>query len=145
MDIHALVAWVAERMSIPIAAGYAMSVLLVHVGTVNLVRSARLRLRGVRVPGVVSGPLARSAGNPVAVSFTFTTREGGRVLARQRFSTSPNLLRLGQRVTVVYDPRAPERAEVAGAVGQVVAPVLFLCAGVVFGALATLFLVAGPM
>ncbi|MBV2366093.1 DUF3592 domain-containing protein [Streptomonospora nanhaiensis] len=132
-------------------AGYgvllASGALFAGVGGAMALRILRLRRGGVRVPGVVVGrAVSRDPGEApsYAAVVEFTTREGRRLRVRQQVYSSSNRLRAGRRVTVAYDPRNPERADVVEAWSQLTGAVVFLLGGV-FGLVLGAWLLVGAL
>lgn len=91
--------------------GIAVGLYIVYAGVSMLVSRLRLQLRGPRVPGVVVGR-SNSAAKPGVVSrsgvIRFTTLEGETVESTSSVSSFPGP-KVGRQVTVVYDPKRPER------------------------------------
>ncbi|MEV1001844.1 DUF3592 domain-containing protein [Nonomuraea sp. NPDC050202] len=78
-----------------------------------LISTRRLRARGVRVPGVITG-LVRSRDPDSSTSrpiFRFTTLEGHEVEATSKFGEA-DPPRPGDRVTILYDPQKLRHARI---------------------------------
>jgi hypothetical protein len=92
--------------------GVALGLYVAYAGASMLVARIRLQLRGPRVPGVVVGRTDGAASRPGVVSRSgvvrFTTEDGRTVEAVSSVHSFPGP-RPGRRVTVVYDPKRPER------------------------------------
>ncbi|MFI0356814.1 DUF3592 domain-containing protein [Actinomadura sp. 9N407] len=98
MDVH----WI----------GVAIGLYVAYAGVSMLVAKIRLQLRGPRVPGVVAGRTDAAATRPGVVSRSgvvrFTTEDGRTVEATSSVHSFPGP-KVGRQVTVVYDPKRPER------------------------------------
>jgi hypothetical protein len=97
-----------------VAAGIAFII----VGVTQVVTYGAFRRRAQRVPGVVvgmtermSGRYANSVYHPV---LEFTTVEGQHVRTTMQVGSRPAPARIGEQVTVAYDPRDSASAEIAG-------------------------------
>ncbi|MQA83306.1 MAG: DUF3592 domain-containing protein [Streptosporangiales bacterium] len=94
-------------------------VFCVLLGAYYLLKYWTFRQRAQRVPGTVValtaeagfGGAGRYERHPV---LQFTTPEGREIRARMRFGSNPAIARVGDRVTVRYDPKNPEEAEIEG-------------------------------
>ncbi|MDA0563690.1 DUF3592 domain-containing protein [Streptomonospora sp. S1-112] len=128
---HAVSAWLSDAFPYLLLLGSGTA--FTWVGGAMLRRILWLRSKGVRVPGaVVERAVDQDPGEAptYAAVFHFTTREGRMMRVRQSVSSSSNRLRVGQRVTVAYDPRDPARADIVEAGSQLTGAVLFTVAGV---------------
>ncbi len=108
-------------------------------GGYGLVRAFLFAGRAQQVPGVITGH--RSA-SPIVY---FDTLDGRRVRSRSRLRTKPARFHVGERVTVLYDPRDPGKAIVRGWRGSrliVLLILLFLFIGLV-GVAVTSYVVVG--
>lgn len=82
----------------------------------------RLARHGVRVPGVVTrlrwDSSESGSGGSHYPTLRFQTREGEMVEAESDLGTNPAPARVGQQVTVLYDPAKPVRARLDTAFGR---------------------------
>lgn len=101
--------------------GLIFGLILAIAGTNELRKHAAFRRHSRRAQAVVVG-MHRSVGGLGGAApqyryhpiLKFTTTEGREIQARTNLGTSPPAAREGQRVTAVYDPRDPEKVEIAG-------------------------------
>ena len=98
------------------------SLLIGGVGVGMLVRTRRFLARAVRVPGMVTGlrrsPSSGNGGSTYRPQFAFRTYEGREVHTESSIGSNPPPARPGQSITVLYDPRDPNRARVDSLVGR---------------------------
>ena len=85
----------------------------VIVGALFMINARRRRLRSVQVPGMVIGQKIGSGENGLVYfpSFRFTTIEGNEVEVTSSYGGG-SAPQPGQNVTVLYDPRKPQRAKI---------------------------------
>lgn len=111
-------------------------------GGVTWVRDRRFRGRALRVSGVVVD-LRASGGSPQTMYrpvFRFRTYEGRDMRGQSNMASNPPPARLGEQITVMYDPRNPVDARIDkfGHRGKGVALILlgfvFLVAGIALAA-----------
>lgn len=87
----------------------------------DLLKYVIWRRRAERVPGRVTElhrRLGGSRGDRPQMRYSpileFTTRDGRDIRTRLNVGTKPAPAKTGEQVTVVYDPRSPEHADIAG-------------------------------
>ena len=100
--------------------GVASGLLFGGIGVGLLVKTRRFLSRAVRVPGMVTGLRGSASGNGRSYfpRLTFRTHEGQEVHTESRFSQNPPPAQPGQSVTILYDPRDPNRARVDSVKGR---------------------------
>jgi Protein of unknown function (DUF3592) len=101
-----------------------VGIALIAVGASRLLAARRDASSGVRAAGVVMGLVTGRPGGPETgsgLSFPvvrYRTGEGREVTFTAAQGARPAAYHPGEEVTVVYDPRRPDRARIAGAQGM---------------------------
>lgn len=98
----------------------ALGLVFAGASSIELLKYVAWRSRAERVPGRVAA-LHHGVGDASSVPRTryypileFTTRDGRDIRTRLNVGTTPSPAETGEQVTVVYDPRSPEHADIAG-------------------------------
>lgn len=120
----------------PLAAGS----FLILVGVLELLKYRGFRDRAERVTGTVVDMrhgLTLKHGYLYYPVIEFMTRSGRRIRTASRVGSKPAQAKVGEQVTIAYDPQNPEAAEIAGQGGvRIAVLVLVVLAGIFFIVLA---------
>lgn len=121
---------------IPVGGGFAGVGLVFFLIGFGLMRSGRRwrrraeRARATIVSLDATGPVSRRTGSGIRLggsispgvalfpTVTFTTADGREVRATSHFGSSPAPGRVGETVTVLYDPRDPQRVRIDNVRGR---------------------------
>lgn len=116
--------------------GMLFGLFVLGVVVAELFTTVRRRMRSVRAPGVyvatrdVNGGFGGHNAHSRAAAFRFVTRDGRDMVVESRVTAFPGP-RPGKRVTVLYDPDRPHKAETTGR--SVAILVFFLPLGLALG------------